>query len=162
MGVQTMPATAQGLELTNSGENRRPERSPRALDPQQLRGGIEAVEKPAERYQRSSMLDDLANEIGMDATARLVDIFGGTRLYIPHSPDEDDLLTASLGPEAARKLARVYGGDRIEVPNPTPRRKRIIELRETGCSVDAIARKLGCTRRRVFQVLAEARAKRSA
>jgi hypothetical protein len=108
------------------------------------------------------MLDELAGSIGMDATSRLVDIFGGTRLYIPHSPDEDDLLTAAIGQEAACKLARIYGGDRIEVPNPTPRRTRIIELRETGCSVDAIARKLGCTRRRVFQVLAEARAKQSA
>jgi hypothetical protein len=112
--------------------------------------------------RRSSILNQLINEIGMDAAAQLVEIFGGTRLYIPHSPDEDDLLTASLGREAALKLARVYGGDRLEVPNPAPRRARIIELRETGCSVDAIARKLGCTRRRVFQVLAEARAKRSA
>ncbi|HEX4210011.1 MAG TPA: helix-turn-helix domain-containing protein, partial [Candidatus Binataceae bacterium] len=94
---------------------------------------------------------------------KLIDIFGGTRLYVPHQPQDDDLLTGALGPEAALKLARIYGGDRIEVPNPTPRRARILELRETGCSVDAIARKLGCTRRRVFQVLAEARAtKRSA
>jgi Homeodomain-like domain len=109
------------------------------------------------------MLQELVDLIGRDAVAKLIDIFGGTRLYIPHSPQDDDLLTGSLGPEAALKLARIYGGDRIEVPNPTPRRARILELRETGCSIDAIARNLGCTRRRVFQVLAEARAsKRSA
>jgi hypothetical protein len=115
------------------------------------------------RREGPSMLEELVNLIGHDAAARLIEIFGGTRLYVPHSPHEDDLLSGSLGPEAALKLASIYGGDRIEVPNPTPRRARILELRETGCSVDAIARKLGCTRRRVFQVLAEARAtKRSA
>ena len=109
------------------------------------------------------MLEELVSLIGKDAAAKLIDIFGGTRLYVPHSPHDDDLLTGSLGAEAALKLASIYGGDRIEVPNPTPRRARILELRETGCSVDAIARTLGCTRRRVFQVLAEARAaKRSA
>ncbi|HUN57758.1 MAG TPA: hypothetical protein VMU41_06555 [Candidatus Binataceae bacterium] len=115
------------------------------------------------RLERPSLLQELVDLIGQDAAAKLVDIFGGTRLYIPHSPQDDDLLTESLGAEAALKLARIYGGDRIEVPNPTPRRARILELRETGCSIDAIARNLGCTRRRVFQVLAEARAaKRSA
>jgi transcriptional regulator len=51
----------------------------------------------------------------------------------------------------------MYGGERIEVPNPPPRRLRILELRATGLSIDAIARSLGCTRRRVFQVMAEAR-----
>jgi hypothetical protein len=124
---------------------------------------IRPAKPPATLCERSSMLQDLVDLIGKDAAARLIDIFGGTRLYIPHSPQDDDLLTGSLGHEAAFKLARIYGGDRIEVPNPTPRRARILELRETGCSIDAIARNLGCTRRRVFQVLAEARAsKRSA
>jgi Homeodomain-like domain len=127
-------------------------------DRQRLDDDNEPTRAIQEKPRRSSVLDELTNEIGADAAARLIDIFGGTRLYVPQSPDEDDLLTASLGHEAALKLARVYGGDRTEVPNPTPRRARIIELRETGCSVDAIARKLGCTRRRVFQVLAEARA----
>ena len=162
MGPRTMPAVAEGLRLTMSGEDRSRERAVHPLDSQQHRVRTQAGQDPADKLPRSSMLDELAGSIGMDATSRLVDIFGGTRLYIPHSPDEDDLLTAAIGQEAACKLARIYGGDRIEVPNPTPRRTRIIELRETGCSVDAIARKLGCTRRRVFQVLAEARAKQSA
>jgi transcriptional regulator len=60
---------------------------------------------------------------------------------------------------AAKALARVYGGDRVDLPNPTPRRFRIVALRSAGLNVDAIARKLGCTRRRVFQVLAEARSR---
>jgi transcriptional regulator len=43
------------------------------------------------------------------------------------------------------------------VPKPPPRRVQILALREAGQSVESIARALGCTRRRVFQVLAEAR-----
>ena len=47
------------------------------------------------------MLEELVNLIGTDAAARLIEIFGGTRLYVPHSPHEDDLLSGSLGLEAA-------------------------------------------------------------
>ena len=163
MAPATMPAAQHKLVSASSAESRTLARPVQARGQQQTRDNLHSTRDAADGAQRSSVFDELVNEIGIDAAARLIDIFGGTRLYIPHSPDEDDLLTASLGKEAALKLARIYGGDRLEVPNPTPRRARIIELRETGCSVDAIARKLGCTRRRVFQVLAEARAtKRSA
>jgi hypothetical protein len=157
-----MMTAAPDIAAARGIENRLAARSAPTSDPRQLRGEEQSPRTAAEAPGRSSILNELINEIGVDAAGQLVEIFGGTRLYIPHSPNEDDLLTASLGREAAFKLARVYGGDRLEVPNPTPRRARIIELRETGCSVDAIARKLGCTRRRVFQVLAAERAKRSA
>lgn len=165
--------TNSAFALANASSPGAPaNRTPPVREPAQFagiseRGGsihsIRPAKLSAAMCERPSMLQELVDLIGQDAAAKLIDIFGGTRLYIPHSPQDDDLLTGSLGPEAALKLARIYGGDRIEVPNPTPRRARILELRETGCSIDAIARNLGCTRRRVFQVLAEARAtKRSA
>lgn len=103
------------------------------------------------------MLDLIVELIGENATASLIACFGGTRLYVPHSPAADDALTRAVGPAAAQKLAKMLGGERVEVPKPPPRRMQILELRATGHSVDAIARALGCTRRRVFQVLAEAR-----
>ncbi|MGH7935374.1 MAG: helix-turn-helix domain-containing protein [Candidatus Binataceae bacterium] len=108
------------------------------------------------------MLQELIALIGEEAATRLIAAFGGTRLYVPHSPQDGDALTATIGLNAALKLACVYGGDRVDVPNPTPRRTRIIALRSTGLTVDAIARALGCTRRRVFQVLAEARDSKTA
>ncbi len=55
------------------------------------------------------------------------------------------------------KLAEMFGGERVELPKPPPRRTRILALRAAGRSVEEIARALNCTRRRVFQVLAEAR-----
>jgi DNA-binding NarL/FixJ family response regulator len=107
---------------------------------------------------RGALLEELIAVMGIPAAARLVAAFGGTRLYVPQTPGPDDALSAAVGHEAALALAQIYGGDRLEVPNPTPRRVRIAQMRADGISVDAIARALGCTRRRVFQVLAEARA----
>ena len=106
---------------------------------------------------RGSLLKDIVSLIGIEDAARLIAAYGGMRLYVPHAPEPDDTLSQTVGHESAVLLAQVYGGDRIDVPNPTPRRFRIIELRASGVSIDVIARSLRCTRRRVFQVLAEAR-----
>jgi hypothetical protein len=109
---------------------------------------------------RSPMLEELAEAIGEESLLRLLETRGGMRVYIPHQPKASDSLAASIGLSAAIGLSQIYGGDRIEVPNPTPRKVRILELRSHGLSIDAIAHQLGCTRRRVFQVLADAHAGR--
>jgi hypothetical protein len=103
------------------------------------------------------MFGSFVELIGEEATAKLIERFRGTRLYIPHCPTPDDALAQAVGVEPALKLARTFGGERVEVPNPPPRRMRIIAMRAAGHSVESIARALGCTRRRVFQVLAETR-----
>jgi hypothetical protein len=105
-----------------------------------------------------STLVQLTGLVGGDAASRLVAAFGGTRIYVPQSPAPADTLSAFIGHPAAVALAQIYGGDRLEVPNPPPRRVQILELRASGLSIDAIALSLHCTRRRVFQVMAEARA----
>ena len=103
------------------------------------------------------MLEEIVEVIGENAAARLIARFGGTRLYVPHSPSADDALARAVGEAAAIKLARVFGGERVELPKPPPRRMQIVELRAAGRSIEEIARILNCTRRRVFQVLAESR-----
>jgi DNA-binding NarL/FixJ family response regulator len=103
------------------------------------------------------MLGFIVEIIGEEAAAKLIASFGGTRLYVPHSPCADDPLARVVGTSNAMKLAQMFGGERVELPKPPPRRTRILALRATGCSIEEIARALNCTRRRVFQVLAEAR-----
>lgn len=117
---------------------------------------VRTASHPATRANppRLSMLQNLIDLIGRDAAAA----FGGTRVYIPQAPEPDDTLSALIGHLPACALAQIFGGDRLEVPNPPPRRMRILELRASGLTINAIARTLGCTRRRVFQVIAEARA----
>lgn len=109
-------------------------------------------------HERSSILSGLTELIGEEAADKLVAKFGGRRLYVPHLPQTGDVLTGAIGKAAAERLSELFGGDRVEVPNPTPRRALIVQLRSAGLSVAEIARVVHCTRRRVFQVLAEARA----
>jgi DNA-binding NarL/FixJ family response regulator len=103
------------------------------------------------------MLGFIVEIIGEEAAAKLIASFGGTRLYVPHTPGADDALARAVGTGAAMKLARMFGGERVELPKPPPRRMQILTLRAAGSSVEEIARALNCTRRRVFQVLADAR-----
>jgi hypothetical protein len=122
--------------------------------------GARAASHPSARARstRTSMLQSLIDLIGHDGAARLIEAFGGTRVYVPQAPEPADTLSATIGHLPACALAQIFGGDRLEVPNPPPRRARILELRANGLTINAIARTLSCTRRRVFQVIAEARA----
>lgn len=112
----------------------------------------------SEAVQRSSLIAGLIEAVGEEAAFTLIRACGGARLYVPHVPEDGDALTTLIGTAAATRLAQKYGGERLELPNPNSRRSKILELRRAGVSVDVIARQSGCTRRRVFQVLAEARA----
>jgi hypothetical protein len=103
------------------------------------------------------MFADIITLLGSETASRLVADFGGRRLYVPQYPGGQDALSRSIGLTNAIKLSRVYGGDRIEVPRQPARRTQILSLRAAGCSIGAIAHELACTRRRVLQVLAEAR-----
>jgi len=94
------------------------------------------------------MLGFIVEIIGEEAAAKLIASFGGTRLYVPHSPCADDALARAVGTGAAMKLAQMFGGERVELPKPPPRRMQILTLRAAGHSVEEIARALNCTRRR--------------
>jgi hypothetical protein len=116
-----------------------------------------AVASGGARGGRASVLEGLIATIGEAAALKLVDAFGGARVYVPQMPEPEDMLSGLIGIEAALQLARVYGGERLELPHPNGRRDKILSLRRSGLSVDRIALEAGCTRRRVFQILAEER-----
>lgn len=102
-------------------------------------------------------LDDLARLIGPDLAEKLSVDFGGTRLYIPRNPGQHAPITVSIGIDAARLVGERFGGERCLVPVRAGRRARILSLREAGESVSAIARRIGCTERHVYDVLRERR-----
>lgn len=96
--------------------------------------------------------------IGDDAARRLAERFGGTRLYVPRSPGEHHPITVTIGPEAAKRLASEFGGAApIDIPMLSCLRQRIIELDGQGMARAKIARAVGRTERRIYQVLEEAR-----
>lgn len=59
-----------------------------------------------------SILQDLAALIGLPLTMRLVEQYGGVRLYIPKGDVADDHeLVKLIGREATDKLRSMYGGE---------------------------------------------------
>lgn len=65
-----------------------------------------------ERYLLEPVLQKIEAQIGMDNTLLLVDVYGGTRLYVPKLRLADDHpLVVLLGMDAAVKLQKLFGGD---------------------------------------------------
>ncbi|MDB5802293.1 MAG: Mor transcription activator family protein [Rhodocyclales bacterium] len=53
--------------------------------------------------------------IGITAVMKLVEIYGGARLYIPASVSEDHPLAQLIGYDSALALAKEFGQDRPEI-----------------------------------------------
>lgn len=106
------------------------------------------------------LFEELRELLGDDACIKLLGRYAGRRLYIPLEMRENHHLYWWLGDDA-KKLSEMYGGTTIELPlAPTRlwelRRKRIIELRKSGASIQQIIQTLGCSRRGIQRVLASA------
>lgn len=85
---------------------------------------------------------ELSALLGDGDFLRLVERFGGTRLYVPASGAET-LLARAVGHEAAATLAKRYAGSSIRVP--LAREKRARQYRAENRSNAYIARRLGIT-----------------
>jgi Mor family transcriptional regulator len=110
---------------------------------------------------RVSIYGQIERSIGDDAADKLIEDFGGRRLYIPLMPSPGDRITASIGLCAALAMAREFGGDRLPIPlsrDSARRRARIVALRAEGSTISQIAHELHCTERYVYKVLAIGRA----
>jgi len=106
-------------------------------------------------------LRELRALVGTEAAVKLAAECGGGGVYVPRRPQPGHWLSRVVGHENARALAEVYGGDKLEVPTLDGLRhqlrlRRMRRLREEGVSVTGLAREFGLTRRRVFQILADA------
>ncbi|MGH7780206.1 MAG: helix-turn-helix domain-containing protein [Candidatus Binataceae bacterium] len=116
---------------------------------------VRRPERESDLLGRCTLIGDISRVIGIIATSRLAEDFGGRRVYIPNKPSTRDQITRSIGVGAAVRLSRLYGGDRVMIPahpDRALRRAQIIALRARGLSVSRIARKLGCTERYVYKV----------
>jgi DNA-binding NarL/FixJ family response regulator len=85
---------------------------------------------------------ELQNLLGEPAFLALAEAFGGTRLFIP-STDRENQLLPILGRVAVDQLAGRYGRSYLRVP--LAREARARHYRATGMSNAEIARKLGLT-----------------
>ncbi len=95
--------------------------------------------------------------VGEEQAAVLSALYGGGNMYVPKMVGRHHPLSETLGYEDAVKLTAVVGGLNIPVPIAMGKRARILQLRAAGgLSTADVARKVGCSRRTVFYVYAEA------
>jgi hypothetical protein len=109
-------------------------------------------------------LRDVVELIGLPATLKLVEHFGGLiALYIPRDIEPDHPIAQAIGITAARKLAAHYGTDCLRnIPRCVVGMRRIrdaeIHVRhEAGESPARLALAFGLTERQVWSILAELR-----
>lgn len=106
-------------------------------------------------------LRQIAMELGDEMARMLIDGFGGTRLYIPLTPNEDSPVVQVLGGDPARRLGHRFGGEAVDIPLHKSRAERrvdkaaIIRLRNEGNSVATVARLVRCSERHVYHVLSQ-------
>ncbi len=97
----------------------------------------------------------LSQHLAPPALLTLIQAFGGTRLYVPKSPNQASPLVQAIGREAALALAAAHGGEELSIP--IARHWQIRCLKQKGMSYRQIALKLGVTEITVFNHLQAAR-----
>jgi len=68
---------------------------------------------------------EIADVVGLGATASLVASYGGVRLYVPETIVPDHALVHLIGLDAAQRLAQRFGGDRLEIPRCAEALRRV-------------------------------------
>lgn len=78
--------------------------------------------------------------VGAEAALRLIEALGGTRLYIPYTPQPGQAVVELLGAEAAGILGAERGGETVKLPLCREWRARV--YRSQGRTHREIARTL--------------------
>ena len=99
----------------------------------------------------SDIFGTLFPELGADATFRLIEAFGGTRLFVAKVPREGSRLVNAIGMDAACRLAAKFGSDTIAMPLARPWRVQVYRAR--GCSYPQIAKAIGVSEATVARLL---------
>ena len=101
---------------------------------------------------------DVARAIGMPATLKLVERFGGVRVYVPRPEKitEDHVIARTIGFEGALALARICRNESIEIPRAARARRlardRAIRRESGALSVRELALKYGLSERAIYGI----------
>jgi len=106
----------------------------------------------------------LAGLLEPEVLEKLCQQCGGTRIYIPRRIRADAVLSQTIGSDAFGRIIAKSAGERIYIPkdghfNARKRRWRaqVVALRAKGVSAARIARRLGCSERLVYKIIAQNR-----
>ena len=103
-------------------------------------------------------LQEFVRLIGLAATLKVVERYGGTRLYVPANPHSDHPLAVLIGLDQLTKLSAVYAGeDHFDIPRAVRalRHVRDVQMRADYKvkSAAVLAREHGLTERQVFNIV---------
>lgn len=101
----------------------------------------------------STVLDDIAEVIGLAGAFQLAAAYRGIRLYVPKNASSDPAITAAIGEELTAKLCRVFGGTTISLPQREALRGQVHYLRRCGLTHAQIAQQLKIGERQVYRLL---------
>jgi Mor family transcriptional regulator len=108
-------------------------------------------------------LIDIIKAVGLPAAMKLVEHFGGTRIYIPlaENVETDNDVAKVIGLEATKKLAAIWGGRYGRPSIPLASRhyrdlvKSEIQRDSAAMTVPELARKYQTTERNIYRYLGE-------
>src|SRR5260221_13237019 len=106
-------------------------------------------------------LYEIIQAIGLPAAMKLVDTFGGVRIYLPmpENVTPDNEIAKAIGVDATRKLATVWGQERPSIPLARRHFRMVVraEIRRDalGMTVPELARKYETTERTIYRWLGE-------
>lgn len=106
-------------------------------------------------------LRDIAALIGLPGTLKLVETYGGVRLYVPKKLDAEHELARLIGLEQAARLAATYGGElHFDIPRAVAAtraaRNRCIKAdRASGSTHRQLALANSLTERQIRTILGE-------
>ena len=120
----------------------------------------ELFERPAATAPaiEGSVLQDLLSVLGEDGLLRLLEQYGGVRLYVPRRMPPEHALARGLGWETAQALCQFAGSGELRVPTGRHWRARaryaqIRALRAQGMSLRELARRFLLSERHICTVL---------
>lgn len=108
----------------------------------------------------NAQLEDLVIKLGLPAALRLVERFGGTRIYLPRAEfmNADHPIAQAVGLEAALELCQAWAQERPAIPRAAAflrnERDRALLKDANDHTVPALARKYELTERQVYYILA--------
>jgi Mor family transcriptional regulator len=105
-------------------------------------------------------LEELVKTLGLPAALRLVERFGGTRIYLPRSElmSAEHAVAQVVGLEAARDLCKLWPSERPSIPRAAQflrgERDRALLTDANDHTVPQLALKYELTERQVYYILA--------
>lgn len=107
------------------------------------------------------VIQALRDALGWSVTLQLVEVFGGTMLYVPSAYSPDLALVRLIGPASAVTLIEVFRGEPLDIPRMlgparAMRDREIVRKYRAGYTVRQLAREYHLTWRWIFEILRRA------